>query len=58
MIESPEVDYAQHTLPVVLPYYACSLKMRRLADEVANLTLLETLDLTELLKEKLGLASR
>ena len=34
-----------------------SAKIKRLADEVSGLTLLETLDLTELLKQILGLGS-
>ena len=36
----------------------CSAKVKRLADEISHLTLLETLDLTDILKDILGMSNR
>ena len=42
----------------VLHMCICSAKIKKLADEISQLTLLETLDLTDLLKDILGLSGR
>lgn len=43
--------------PCFLYVASCSAKIKRLADEIGHLTLLETLDLTDLLKDMLGMSS-